>query len=79
MVYTDSAKNDTPNKAHLSVKDTWFCTILIHYYVPTNKGNVPKGHLIKRLPLLLGHSTVDADGWEVLLHQQLRQSHAPLY
>ena len=29
-------------------------------------------------PLLLRHSTVNAYRWEVLLHKQLRQSHAPL-
>ena len=29
-------------------------------------------------PLLLGHASVDADGGEVLLHQKLGQSYAPL-
>lgn len=28
------------------------------------------------LPLFLSHAPVDGDGWEVLLHQELRQSHA---
>ena len=25
-----SEKEDTPIKGHLSIKDTWFCPILIH-------------------------------------------------
>ena len=30
------------------------------------------------IPLFLRHSSVDADGWEVLLHQQLSQSYTSL-
>lgn len=30
------------------------------------------------LPFLLRHPSVDSDCWEVLLHQQLRQSYTPL-
>ena len=29
-------------------------------------------------PLLLGHPTVDSNGWEVLLHQELGQGNATL-
>ena len=30
-------------------------------------------------PLLLGHPTVDSNGWEVLLHQELGQGNATLH
>lgn len=31
------------------------------------------------LPFLLSHAPVDGDGREVLLHQELRQSHAAMH
>ena len=31
MRYT--VAKDTPNKEHLSIKDTWFCPILIQQYI----------------------------------------------
>ena len=32
----------------------------------------------ENLPLFLGHDSVDGDGWEVLLHEELGEGHAAL-
>lgn len=41
-----------------------------------------QGHKILPIsdsPLLLGHPTVDGNGWEVLLHQELGKGNATLH
>jgi hypothetical protein len=57
-------------------------TIYGHFIVSIADGELLGGNIVGNLlgePLFLVHAAMDGDGWEVLLHQQLREGDAALH